>query len=313
MPSSRRPVAANAIPPARQGVTARVAYLMGAEKARCGRGPEVTSARTRPGPQRLPGPARRDLGVARFTDRLVGTPGPPPQIFTAPRPEPDGRESDMDYRRRPPCAAGRCPRGRAGRGGERAGAPDDPPAGWLAELGGTQRIEIVEQTNPLAVGVLLAPAAPRRGTTSSPRCARPAGSRGRVGAADADEAARMLTAAAARRPRRATCGAGGRVHLRGRRRRPGAELGRPQPRAGRAGPRRARRHHHLGVDPGSGSRWRQPVRVGLGCDLVLPAADQAEQLRVAAAAWPGRPANPDRVAGALAAASAAATAGPDPA
>ena len=157
-----------------EGLTARVAYLMGAEKAalRCA-AREVTSARSlalaRSGSLDRHG---ADLSVARFTDRLVGTAGPPPQISTAPRLEPDGREPDQDYRRRlaamrswaVPTAAGLA---EAVNG---PGSAGDPRAGWLADLGGTVRIEIIEQTNPLAIGVLLVPAEPGRGTTLSPRC-----------------------------------------------------------------------------------------------------------------------------------------------
>src|SRR4051794_17133818 len=142
-----------------QGLTARLAYLMTLEKAALRRAArEIAAGRSLAGARSATLDRHgRDLGVARFTDRLVGTPGPPAQISTAPRTEADGLESDAAYRRRllpmrawsVPTAAGLA---EAVNG---PGAATDPPAGWLAELGGTQRIGLIERTNPLAVAVLL--------------------------------------------------------------------------------------------------------------------------------------------------------------
>jgi hypothetical protein len=304
-----------------EGLTARVAYLMGAEKAALRRAArEVTSARSlalaRSGSLDRHG---ADLGVARFTDRLVGTAGPPPQISTAPRLEPDGREPDQDYRRRlaamrswaVPTAAGLA---EAVNG---PGSAGDPPAGWLAGLGGAVRIEIIEQTNPLAIGVLLVPTGgtgPRDDFLAAlrrDRLVRAVSS----AQADADVAARMLTAdqRADLAATRAQLAAGYTFE--------GEAASDPALSDGLARSLllAAQVRAALGdattwaitrvQDPAGGARYE----LGLGCDVMLPAADQAEQLRAAAAARPGGPANPDTLAGVLAAASAAASAsGPDP-
>jgi hypothetical protein len=304
-----------------EGLTARVAYLMGAEKAalRC-TAREVNSARSlalaRGGSLDRHG---ADLGVARFTDRLVGTAGPPPQIFTAPRLEPDGREPDQDYRRRlaamrswaVPTAAGLA---EAVNG---PGSPGDPPAGWLAGLGGTVRVEIVEQTNPLAIGVLLIPTGgtgPRDNFLAAlrrDRLVRAVSS----AQADADVTARMLTD-----DQRADLAAL-RTQLAAGYTFGGAAASDPALSDGlaRGLVLAAQVRAALGdtttwaitrvQDSAGGARYE----LGLGCDVVLPAASQAEQLRAAAAAWHRGPATPDALAGVLAAASAAASAsGPDP-
>ena len=304
-----------------EGLTARVAYLIGSEKTALRRAArEVTSSRSlamaRSGSLDRHG---TDLGVARFTDRLVGTAGPPPQISTAPRLEPDGRETDKDYRRRlaamrswaVPTAAGLA---EAVNG---PGAASDPPAGWLAELGGTVRIEVVEETNPLAIGVLLVPTGgtgPRDGFLAALRRDRlvralPSAQ------ADADEATRMLTAG-----QRADLAAV-RTQLASGYTFQAAAASDPALAEGlaRSLVLAAQVRAALGdattwaiirvQDPAGGSRYE----LGLGCDVVLPPADQAEHLRAAAKARVATPATPDRLAGVLAAASAAASAsGPDP-
>lgn len=304
-----------------EGLTARVAYLLGAEKTALRRAArEVTSSRSlalaRSGSLDRHG---ADLGVARFTDRLVGTAGPPAQISTAPRLEPDGREPDQDYRRRlaamrswaVPTAAGLA---EAVNG---PGAASDPPAGWLAELGGAVRIEIVEETNPLAIGVLLVPTggtAPRDDFLAALRRDRlvralPSAQ------ADADEATRMLTA-----DQRADLAAV-RAQLASGYTFEAAAASDPALTEGlaRSLVLVAQVRAALGdattwaitrvQDPAGGGRYE----LGLGCDVVLLPADQAEHLRVAAEAWTATSATPDRLAGVLAAASAAASAsGPDP-
>ncbi|HET6393081.1 MAG TPA: hypothetical protein VFG13_09710 [Blastococcus sp.] len=141
-----------------QGLTGTLLHLCAAEKAAIRRAAREVAA------ARVLGTARRgsldrhgaDLGVARFTDLLIGTAaeGAPPQVSTRPR---DGGEPDPDYRRR--LAAMRSfslanPAGvREAVNGE--GSQDDPPRGWLSELAGAQRVRLIEEVRPFSVGMLL--------------------------------------------------------------------------------------------------------------------------------------------------------------
>jgi len=303
-----------------QGTTGRVAFLLGAEKATLRRAARETAASRTLAGARSGSLDRhgRDLGVARFADRLVGSAGPPAQISTAPRLEPDGLEPDRDYRRRLAAMRSFAVPTRAGviEAVNGPGTDDDAPSGWLAELGATQRVRVVEQTNPFAVGVLVVSSAGQQARDDflaalrRDRLVRPVPSEPRDAAyasrmltleqrQDMDRLGEQLTAgyafeqAAAADPAFAEGLARGLALAAGAR----AALGN----ATRWRVTRAQ-------DDAGGSRYE----LGLGCDLVLPPADEAEALRVAAVAWTPASATPAELAGVLAAVAQAAAAGPDP-
>jgi hypothetical protein len=303
-----------------QGDLGRLAYLLGAEKPAIRRAArEVTSARllalARSGSLDRHG---ADLGVPRFTDRLVTEPGPPPQLSTAPRTEPDSREPDPDYRRRLAVFRQLAVPTRAG-ALEALNGPGNPaglPTGWLAALGGTRRIDLAEETNPFAVGMMLVSTA---GADVRPalladlrrdRLVRPVLSPDATAAyasrlltdaqrADLDQLSQALrdgytfTAQASSDPALAP-GLARALSLVARCR---TELGA----AGTLSLRHAQ-------DGAGGSRYE----LGFGADLGRVSAAAAEQLRTAALAWTPGPGTPPDLAGVLHAAAARAAAGPDP-
>ena len=303
-----------------QGDLGRLAFLLGAEKPAIRRAArELTSARllalARSGSLDRHG---ADLGVPRFTDRLVTEPGPPPQLSTAPRTEPDGREPDLSYRRRLAVFRQFAVPTRAGalEALNGPGDPAGPPIGWLAALGGTRRIDLAEETNPFAVGMMLVSTA---GADVRPalladlrrdRLVRPIPSPDATAAytsrlltdaqrADLDQLSQALrdgytfTAQASSDPALA----------------PGlaralALVARCRTELGAAGTLTLQRAQ----DGAGGSRYE----LGFGADLGRVPAAAAEQLRTAALAWTPGPATPPDLAGVLHAAAASATAGPDP-
>jgi hypothetical protein len=144
-----------------EGVLGRLLYICSAEKQRIRRAArEVASARSlltaRSASLDRHG---NDLGVARFTDMLEFVAGPPPEIVTMPRSEPDGRENDTEYRWRlravrPIRVANRASVLNALNG---PGLPGDPPAGALAALGPVpaSRLRLLDRPADFAVAVKL--------------------------------------------------------------------------------------------------------------------------------------------------------------
>jgi hypothetical protein len=303
-----------------QGTLGALQYLMAAEKASLrAAAREVSSVRllalARSGSLDRHG---ADLSIPRFTDRLVTEPGPPPQISTGPRTEPDGLEPDADYRRRLASMRQWAVPTRAGalEAVNGPGAPADPPAGWLAGLGGTERIALAEETSPFVVGMrVISSAGPDARLAfldglRRDRLVWPLPSAG----ATAAYAARLLTAA-----QRADLDALGQL-LRDGFAFSGQAAADPAlaPGLARALALVARCRTELRIagqlvvrraqDPDGGNRYE----LGFGADLQLPKAAQAEAARQAALAWRPGAKTPRDLAGILAAAAQAAAAGPDP-
>jgi hypothetical protein len=303
-----------------QGTAARVAFVLAAHKASVRRAArEIAACRTvataRSGSLDRHG---RDLGVARFTDRLVGTVTPVPLISTAPRLEPDGREADADYRRRLAALRAFAVPTRAGvtQAINGPGADADPPAGWLAALGGTRRVQVIEQTNPFAVAVLLVAAGDadqRAGFLAELRRDRLVRAVASPAVAQ-DEAQRLLTPEqrAELDRLRTVLGAGYDFQ----------EAAADDPAFAEGLARALALVAQVRAALGDSSTWRltraqdsgggSRYELGLGCELVLPEPAQAETLRTAAIQRPPPASVTADVAGALAAAASAAAAGPDP-
>jgi hypothetical protein len=144
-----------------EGVLGRLLYVMGAEKQRIRRvAREVATSR-------LADSARaasldrigRDLGMVRFSDALAFSTGPPAEIVTTPRAEPDGRESDMRYRWRLHAMGGLRMANRSSvlEALNGPGTPTDPPAGALAGLGPqpAARLRVDDRPAPFALAVHL--------------------------------------------------------------------------------------------------------------------------------------------------------------